>query len=97
MTALARLIKDVSIKQKKPFMNALVESQFSYCLLVWMVCCSRKLNHRIDHIQERCLRIVYDDHTSSFEELLEKDESVTYHHQNIQLVAIKLFKVKYDL
>ena len=48
----------------------------------------------MNHIHERGLRIVYEDYTSTFEELLIKDESVSIHHRNIQLVAIQMFKVK---
>ena len=97
LTALGRLIKIVSVKKKKILMNAFIESQFSYCPLVWMFCHSRKLNNRINHIQERGLRIVYEDNTSTFEELLKKDNSVSIHHRNIQLVAVEMFKVKYRL
>ena len=34
---------------------------------------SRKLNHRINKIHERALRIVYNDHQCTFEELLERE------------------------
>ena len=78
-------------------MNAFIESQFSHCPLVWMFCFSRKLNTRMNHLHERGLRIVYEDYTSTFEELLNKDESVSIHHRNIQLVAIQMFKVKNGL
>ena len=36
--------------------------------------------------------MVYQDETSSFEELLSKDGSVTVHHRNIQSLAIEMFK-----
>ena len=51
----------------------------------------------MNHIHERGLRIVYEDYTSTFEELLKKNESVSIHHRNIQLVAIEMFKVKNSL
>ena len=76
-------------------MNAFIESQFSHCRLVWMFCWTREHNNRINRIQERGLRAVYDDYTSSFEDLLKKNGSVTIHHRNIQRVAIEMFKVKY--
>ena len=37
-------------------MNAFILSQFSYCPLIWMFQ-SRKLNHRINKIHERALRL----------------------------------------
>ena len=97
VTALCRLIKIVSKEKKKLLMNAFIESQFSYCPLIWMFCYSRRLNTRINHIHERGLRIVYEDYTSSFAELLRINESVCIHHRNIQLVAVEMFKVKNGL
>ena len=52
---------------------------------------------KINHIHERALRLVYQDYTSSFDELLKKDGSLTFHHRNIHQVAIEMFKVKHDL
>ena len=54
---------------------------------------NRTLNNRINRIHERALRIVYNDYDSSFDKLLEKDNSVTIHHRNIQALAIEIFKV----
>ena len=45
----------------------------------------------------RALRLVYEDYSTSFEELLVKDKSVSIHHRNIQKVAIEMFNVKNDL
>ena len=53
----------------------------------------RKLNNKINKLHERCLRIVYSDNTSSFEELLETDNSVSVHHRNIQVLATELYKI----
>ena len=58
---------------------------------------SRKLNHRINRRHERALRIVYKDNESSFDDLLNKDDSFTSHERNIQTLAIELYKVAYNL
>ena len=55
---------------------------------------NRGLNNKINHIHERALRTVYDDYSSSFEDLLNKDKSVTIHQRNLQQLAIEIFKVK---
>ena len=96
VTALARLVKLITFEKKRILKNAFIESQFSYCPLVWMFC-SRNMNRKINHIHERALRLVYLDYTSSFEDLLKKDGTVSIHHRNIQLVAIEMFKVKNGL
>ena len=54
----------------------------------------QKLNSQIDKLQERALRKDYQDDTSSFTELLEKDNSTTIHKRSIQLLIIELFKLK---
>ena len=73
-------------------MKAFVESQFGYCPLIWMFH-SRGLNNKINRIHERALRITYKDKSSTFQELLEKDNSVSIHHRNIQKLAIEIYKV----
>ena len=54
---------------------------------------NRTTNNKINKLHERALRLVYDDYLSAFEELLEKDNSFTVHHYNIQTLCIELYKV----
>ena len=75
--------------------KAFFESQFKYCPLTWMFY-SRSTNNRINHLQERALRLVYDDYEFTFDELLEKDESFIIHHYNIQTLCIELCKVYHN-
>ena len=58
---------------------------------------SRKLNNRINHIHERALRLVYKDYTSSFDDLLLKNNSIRIHHRNLHKLTIEIFKVKLGL
>ena len=55
------------------------------------------LNSKIIKLQERALRLVYADRQSAFEELLNKDKSVTIHHRNWQVLATELYKVRHEL
>ena len=73
-----------------------IESQFKYCPLVWMFL-QRLINDKINKLYERALRIVYNDTVTSFENLLIKDKSFTIHHQNIQLLAIEIYKAIHNL
>ena len=52
----------------------------------------RKINDKINKLHERALRKVYDDTTTSFEELLVKNNTFTMHHQNIKSLAIETYK-----
>ena len=93
LAVLVRLSKFTSFKQKRILMKTFVESQFGYCPLIWMFH-SRKVKSKINHLQERSLRIVYNDYITSFEDLLKKDNSFKIYHKNIQSIAIELFKVE---
>ena len=94
--ALARLSNLTSIRQRKTIMNAFINSQFSYCPLIWM-CHSRTTHSLINNIHERALRIVYKDSISSFEQPLEKSGSVSIHHRNLQVLAIEIYKALNEL
>ena len=90
--ALARISKYMPRKKLRIIMKAFVSSQFAYCPLIWMFH-SRQINHKINKLHERALRIVYNDHFSSFEELLSKDKSVTVHQRNLQILTTKMYKL----
>ena len=64
-------------------------SHFCYCPLIWMFH-DRATNNRISKTHERTLRIVYRDTESSFDELLAKDNSVSVHQRNLQLLMIAI-------
>ena len=57
----------------------------------------RKANDKINRLHERALRIVFNDTITSVEELLVKDKFFTIHHQNIQSLAIELYKAVNNL
>ena len=96
VSALARIASILPFQKRHILLKTFIESQFSYCPLIWMFC-SASMNKKINRIHERALRIVYRDYESSFEELLKKDKSLTFHQRNIHQVAIEMFKVKHGL
>ena len=96
ISAFARIANFLNLDKRLKIMNAFFKSQFSYCPLVWMFH-TRKLEKRMNHLHERCLRLVYQDNISSFEELLDRNGTVTFHHKSLQLLAIELFKHKNNL
>ena len=51
---------------------------------------SRCLNNKINRIHEWCLRIIYNDKLSTFEELLNKDNSISIHQDNIHKVLCEV-------
>ena len=94
--ALMRISKFATQEKLLVLLRAFIESLFNHCPLAWMFH-SRTINNRINKLHERALRLVYRDKSLTFEQLLEKDQSVTVHQRNIQKLATEMYKVKNNL
>ena len=94
--ALARISNYLSEDKLRIIMKTFIQSQFNYCPLVWMFH-NRMLNKKINKLHERALRIVYKNDKLTFQELLEKDDSVTIHQKNLQKLATEMFRIKNKL
>ena len=95
LSALSRIANYMELPKRHILMNAFCKAQFNYCPITWMFH-SRCLNNKINRVHERCLRMIYNDKISSFEELLKKDNSVSIHHNNIHTLAIEMYEVAND-
>ena len=94
MHALTRVFKYMDISQRKLIANAFIMSQFSYCPLIWMFH-SQAMEHRINRIHERTLRLIYpNQHQLTFKKLLEKKKTVSIHQRNLQTLATEIYKAK---
>ena len=71
--------------------NSFFEGQLSYCPLIWTFS-SRHSNHLINKLQERALRIAYNDFNSSFSELLEMANESTIHIRNLKFLLTEVYK-----
>ena len=80
--ALARGTPYMNLQNRKVLMNAFYNAQFNYCPLIWMLH-NHQNNNKIKHLYERCLCFIQNNKLPSYEELLEKDGSVSIHHKNI--------------
>ena len=78
----------MSIDKRGILIKSFFESQFECCSLSWMFH-SRTLNNRINDLYYRDQRLIYIDKSMSFNQLLEKDGSVSIYHRNIQKLAIE--------
>ena len=96
ITVLARVFPYMILNQRRTLMKAYFMSQYGYWPLAWTNR-SKSLNDRINTLHERTLPLVYNNFTSSFTELLKKDNLVTIHQKNLQNLVIKMFKVKHNL
>ena len=89
---LNRISSLLDLEKKKLVFNAVIKSHFSYCPLIWMFS-SRRSNNLINRIHEKSLRTVYKYTSSTFQELVQRNRSVSIHHNNIQTLTTEVFKV----
>ena len=94
--ALARVSMYMKKNKLRVLCKSFIESQFGYCTMIWMFH-NRTLNNKINRLHERALRLVYKNENSTFEDLLDMDNSFTIHDRNLQKLAKEMYKVKNNL
>ena len=93
--ALARVTSSMSLSKKRTVINAFFNSQFNYCLLIWM-CHSSENSNKINRLHGRCFIIIYNDKRSSFNALLEKDKSVYKGTESLSFLGPKICDILPD-
>ena len=63
-----------------------------YVIVLRFGCVIIEQKNKINRILERCRRLIYSDKKSSFENLLDKDKSVSIYHKNIGVLQSKCIK-----
>ena len=89
--SLSRIRNALNEKQEKLLYNSFVLAQFYYCSIIWMFC-SKTGHKKIDEIQKRGLRIVYNEPHMSQEELLIHDQDVIVHSKHINTSLTEIYK-----
>ena len=69
----------------------MVKSQLCYYLLVWIFC-PRRSSNLINKVQERALRITYNDQLTDFKSLLSNHNETTIHQSNLQVLITEIMK-----
>ena len=91
LNALVRITSFMDVKKKRSIMKTFIALQFGNWPVIWMLH-SRELHNKINRIHERALQITYNDKSSSFGELLNKNNSVTMRGRNLRAFAINIYK-----
>ncbi len=91
LNVLARLSKHLDTRARMHIFKSFVLANFNYCPLVWHFC-SASATKQLEKIQERGLRFVFNDFTSSYECLLSKASFSTLHMGRIRLIACEVYK-----
>ena len=96
LNSFARIAFSLKFEKRKLLLNAFITSQFSYAPVVWMFH-NRKLKNHANGIHKESLRVVFQYHNPTFEELLAKGSSFKIHDRNLRRLLIEIFKVKLEL
>ena len=79
-------------KKRKTIYTTMVISQLNYCPLVWMFC-PRRSSNLINKLQERALRITYNDQLTDFKSLVSNHNEITIHQRNLQVLMTEIYKI----
>ena len=66
-------------------------SSFNYCPLVWMFSNATSLK-KIENLQKRALRFLYNNYQLTYEELLDKVNSSTMNVKRLHFLCVEIYK-----
>ena len=92
LNILKRLGKSLTKLSKLTIFHTFILSNFNFCPLSWHFC-SKRNTQKIEKVQERALRFVYEDYTTSYTELLNKIGLPSLHIRRIRTMAIETYKI----
>ena len=76
---LIRNRKYLNYDAKKVVIESFILANFNYCSLVWHFCSSESMK-KLERIQERAFRFLFEDYNSDYDQLLTKINKTTIHH-----------------
>ena len=91
LNALARIARYLDSSGRRLIYNSFIASCFSYCPLVWHFC-GKQNSDKLEKINQRALRILHNDFTSSYEELLAKSNTTTVLQSRLRSMTLEVFK-----
>ena len=91
LNALIRLKSYLSFNEKRVSISSYIISNSNYCPLVWIFSTAKSLN-KIESLQKRVLRFLYNDYSISYEGLLEKAGKVKMSANRLRNLCIEIYK-----
>ena len=91
LNAVDRLRKYIGFPEKKALIEAFLFSNFNYCPLIRHFISMISTN-KIDSIQKRALRLLYNDYTSNYDSLLATANNSSIEIKRHQTMALEIFK-----
>ena len=91
INALRRISKFLNQRCREKVCKSFINANFGYCRLVWMLCGKCNLR-RIEKLQERALRIVYQDSKLDYASLIGKSGQLSLRMNMIRILFIEIYK-----
>ena len=95
LAVLKRLGRFLTKQGKLVIYNSFIAANFSYCPLAWHFCSVTSTN-KLERVQERALRFIKNDFTSSLSELLKLTNTQPLHVRRLKLMACEVYKIIED-
>ena len=92
LNVLKRIGHHLNRLSKLTIYYSFIMSNFSFCPLTWHFC-SEANTAKIEKIQERALRFIYNDKNSSYEKLLEISLLPSLKVMRLRTIAVETFKI----
>ena len=70
-----------------------ISSNFNYCPVAWIFC-GRKNSLKLEKLQERALRFVFNDLTTSYQDLLARGNFLSLSAYRLYFLGIEMYKCK---
>ena len=95
ISVLNRLKRLVPLDAKKKLYNSFILSHLNYCSTVWHFCLKRD-SDKIEKLNERALRSLFQDRSSDYGTLLKKAGKTTLYTRRVQDIAILVYKLGFQ-
>ena len=92
LAVLKRLGHLLTRQGKLAIFKSFITSNFNYCPLIWHFC-SQSSTKKLEKIQERALRFIYNDYSSTHHDLLKTANTEHLHVKRITEMACEVFKI----
>ena len=86
-----RFKKLVCRQTRQRLYNAFIQPAFQYCSDVWHHCSARSKD-KLEQLNKQALRVVLDDQSSTYEELLRKLHMATLEQRRVQNMLVTVYK-----
>ena len=89
--AIIRISKYLDEKCKLSLYTAFIMSSFNYCNTIWHFCNAGDIL-KLEELQKRALRIIFNDHESSYDTLLQRSRRPLLYVSRLRAVALETYK-----